>query len=324
LPSVLSSKQIITLALQAAKAGSFDLNGNATGFASQAGQLFNAILAGLSDDYDLDITKKTFNFTFVPATVAIGNTNVSLASGPFFLPPDYLRAKFGDVMWFNNNYPYQLVPVDLAEFDQFIQQAGFQNFPTTFATDMSQSQILTTTATANGTTTLTGLGSTAGIAVGQVAVSTGIPFNTVVTQVSPLVLSNAATTSGTITVTFQNPPLAYVWPPAGGAYPAMARYYSRMQPITTPESSDVIPWFPNTDFLLRELTGQLMFLTGDDRWQATLSDNADTNPGGSRVILTRYLKLQNDTDNRAKKVQLDARRFGYWRSQLPPSKILGY
>ncbi len=153
----LSAAQICDLARQAAKV---------RGMAAQSGEMLNSILADLCQKYDLDLAKKTLNFLLTPAAAHIGNLNAQLASGPFILPTDYLRTKINDVLYFPNglgNFPLRLTPIDLGEFDGLVQQAGFQNFPVFWVTDMSQS-----------------------------------------------------------------PPIAYVWPPASGAYPLMVRYASQM------------------------------------------------------------------------------------------------
>lgn len=249
----LTASQIITLAGQISKV---------PGFTSQAGQLLNAIQAELCQEHDFDIAKGTYNFTLTPAVARVGNLNAVLASGPFTLPADYLRAKIGDVLYFPNgltSFPFRLTPIDLEEFDSLVQQAGFQNFPSYWATDMSQS-----------------------------------------------------------------PPIAYVWPPASGAYPAMVRYYRQMPDIATPETSSAVPWFPNQQFLITELSGRLMQLAGDDRWEAFLSGNEEMHPSGSRVLLRRYLQMKDDKSNRTQHVTLDKRRFGPQRSNLPASKIFGY
>lgn len=257
----LTSAQIVSLALQTSKTGG-TVNGVNTGYTVQAGQFLNAILSELCQEHDFDVAKGTFNFTLAPAAAKIGNLNAQLASGPFTLPADYLRAKIGDVIMFPlglGNFPIKLIPIDLEEFDSLVQTAGFENFPVYWVTDMSQS-----------------------------------------------------------------PPIAYVWPPASGAYNTMVRYYRQMPDIATPETATAVPWFPNTQFLITELSGRLMQLAGDDRWEAFLSDNEEAHPGGSRVLLRRYLVLKDDTSNRSKTVKLDPRRFGPNRSALPKSKILGY
>jgi len=57
----------------------------------------------------------------------------------------------------------------------------------------------------------------------------------------------------------------YVWPPTSGAYPATVRYNSQQADITTPETSTTVPWFPNQNYLVTRLAGELMKITNDDR-----------------------------------------------------------
>lgn len=126
----LSSAQIVTLSTQVAKCPNYT---------SQAGQLLNSILSDLAQTYDFALARGTFNFNFTPAVAPIGNLNAQVASGPFTLPTDYLRAKKGDVMWFLQQVPYPMIPIDIEEFDTMVQQAGLQSYPYLWATDMSQS-----------------------------------------------------------------------------------------------------------------------------------------------------------------------------------------
>ena len=241
----LSAAQICTLARQVAKC---------PGFTSQSGELLNSLLADLCQKYDLDLAQKTLNFNLTPAAAPIGNLNAQLASGPFILPADYLRTKIDDVLYFPNglgNFPLRLTPIDMGEFDGLVQQAGFQNFPVFWVTDMSQS-----------------------------------------------------------------PPIAYVWPPASGAYPLMVRYASQMPDITTPETSATVPWFPNQEYLRKKLASSLMELSGDQRKETWEMD--------AENVLRGYLRMKDDSSNRAQRVKLDGRRFGRDWNKLPKSKILGY
>lgn len=313
----LTFAQIVTLATQTAKC---------PGFTTQAGLLLNSILDDLAQQYDLDVAKGTFNFNFPTARAAIGNLNASLASGPIFLPADYLRAKRGDIMWFNVGFPMQLVPIDLEEFDQLVQTPGLQSFPQLWATDMSQTQILLTTGNTHGTTTIDNIVDTSSLYVGIVAIGPDIPAFTTVTAVAAnsVTISKAATaTTASEQIIFQQPPLGYVWPPASGAYPAMVRYYRQTPPATAPDASNYTPWFPNSQYLITALAGRLMQVSGDDRWEAFLSEDEALHPGGAGVILRKYLNLKDDQSNRAKRVTLDRRRFGVGFSTLPPSKVLG-
>ena len=226
----LQSTQIVSLATQMA---------SLPGFTSQAGQFLNMILSDLCQARDLDITKKV-------TTISLGAT-----SGPYNLPADYLRAIKDEVFYTLNGIPYPLIPVDLAEFDNSPQQAGFNSYPTMYATDMSQS-----------------------------------------------------------------PPALYVWPPSNGVLPLTIRYFSQMPDIVTPELSNVVPWFPNQDYLITRLAGELMKIADDDRWTAFLTQ-ADK-------ILNFYLDLKDDSETRTHRVSLDKRFFRPRWGSLPSTKVVGF
>lgn len=108
------------------------------GMTSQAGQLLNVILSELAQTYDFDLNKKTLVFNFNPSLISpISGSNSIYGSGPYPLPADYLRAVIDDVFWTNQGVPYPLIPIDLADFDMAVQQAGIQSYPYWFCTDMS-------------------------------------------------------------------------------------------------------------------------------------------------------------------------------------------
>ncbi len=218
------------------------------GYTSQSGELLNAVLQELCQTYDLDVTRGTHVFNFNPASVGDPDyPNVQPGAGPYDLPADFLRmCNDKDNIWFLNGVPYPMIPVDISEYDNFVQQTNLQSYPYIAATDMS-------TAPPNGA----------------------------------------------------NPKMV-VWPPASGAYQCMLRYRRQMPDITTPETSSTVPWFPNSQYLRTRLAGELMKITNDDRWQAFLGDS----PSGAQGILNRYLKLKDDSTNRAKMVTLDRRQFG--------------
>lgn len=320
----MSAQQLTTLARQAAKA---------RGFVTQSGQLLNGVLSELCLEYDFDRAKQVFNFTLTPATAQIGNLNAQLASGPFILPVDYLRAKRNNVLFFPNglaNFPLRLIPIDIDEFDGLIQQAGFQNFPSFWVTDMSQAAgslqvgmaatLQGAVTNASTTLTLAAAPSTGQIVTGMGVSGLGIVPGTRITYSgsgTSVTLSQAAVaTIAAASYNFGTCPIAYVWPPASGSYPAMVRYQSLMPDILTPESSQVIPWYPGQQWLIDKLTARLMRLTGDDRWRAM--------DGACDADLRKLLELKDDDENRAKRVTLDRRRFGRQWSTLPASKILGY
>jgi hypothetical protein len=215
---------------------------------SQAGQKLNAILQDLYEQYDLELARKTTTITFNLGT-----------SGPYTLPADYLRARKGMIFYTYNGIPYSMVPIDLSEYDLLVQQAGFNDFPRDFATDMAPS-----------------------------------------------------------------PPTMYVWPPSSIVVPVTVRYYAQMPDITTPETSDTVPWFPNSNYLVTRLAGEMMQITGDDRAKDFLGDNEDAAPLGAGVLLRKYLKMKDDPEGKTNTVKLDRRLFGTNFSRLPNTKLVGW
>jgi hypothetical protein len=116
-------------------------------------------------------------------------------------------------------------------------------------------------------------------------------------------------------------PQGYVWPPPSGQYAAQFRYFCQMPDIDTPETSTTVPWFPNQSYLQTRLAGELMRITDDDRMPTFLGDGDE----GAQGILTRYLKLKDNRNNRAQSVRLDRRSFGGSNfANLPNTKTLGW
>lgn len=235
----LQSQQIITLACQIAKT---------PGMISQAGQKLNAILQDLCENQDIELARKTTTFPF------------TTSSGPYTLPDDYLRARKGMVFYTYNGVPYFPVPIDLSEYDALVQQAGFNDFPRDFTTDMAQT-----------------------------------------------------------------PPTMLFWPPPSiPGIVATVRYYSQMPEIATPETSKDVPWFPNSNYLITRLAGEMMQLAGDDRAEAFLSDDDRMHPLGAGVLLRKYLQMKDDPEGKTNTVKLDRRLFGTNFNRLPNTKIVGW
>jgi hypothetical protein len=122
------------------------------------------------------------------------------------------------------------------------------------------------------------------------------------------------------TDTSASPPSLFVWPPPSGAFVVTIRYFQQRADIVTPQSSTTVPWFPNTDYLVTRLAGELMKITDDARAPAFLDEGAT----GAQGILKRFLKLQADDNGRAKTVTLDRRRFGSPYSKAPDTKKIGW
>lgn len=235
------------------------------GWTTQGGQYLNAVLQELCQTYDFEVTRKTYYFDFDPGIVAPQGMSI-YGSGPYDLPTDFLRMsdKLSAIYQIGDGVPRVLIPCDLTQFDQLVQQAGNQTYPRILAIDMS-------------------------------------PVD--------------AEQQGDTTPSAQ----AYVWPPPSGAYAAQFRYFPQM-PDVDPTSTDV-PWFPNQNYLITRVAGELMKETDDDRWRTFLGDG----PEGAQGILNRYLKMKDNSSNRAKSVALDQRSFGGADfSRLPNTKTLGW
>ena len=114
----LTGDQLVTLALQDA---------HAPGFTAQAYQTLNMILNDLAQTYDFDVARGVYTFSF----------NTALGSGPIPLPSDYLRADNGEAFFTIQGTKYQMLSIELGDFDSLAQQAGLSSYPTVYATDLS-------------------------------------------------------------------------------------------------------------------------------------------------------------------------------------------
>lgn len=117
------------------------------------------------------------------------------------------------------------------------------------------------------------------------------------------------------------PPIAYFWPPPSAAFVAIIRYFSLMPDITDTATT---PWFPNQNYLITRLTGELCKGTDDDRANALLTDQDEINVGGAGVILRHFLEQHGDKSNRSQSVKLDRRRFGTSFDRLRNTKQIGW
>lgn len=119
-------------------------------------------------------------------------------------------------------------------------------------------------------------------------------------------------------------PDLYVWPPSNGAYTLIIGYQKQMADIVTPETSATVPWFPNNNYLITRLAGELMKLTNDDRVDAFLGSDQERNPGGAGTILRAYLGLKDDNEGSVKTVTLDKRRFRGRMNSSRNTKTIGW
>ncbi len=117
-----------------------------------------------------------------------------------------------------------------------------------------------------------------------------------------------------------------VWPPASGSFTAQLRYYCQPGTISVPESSTTVPWFPNTNYLITRLAGELMKLTDDERTGAFLGaeNEAQDNAQSATSILRKFLKMKDDPEGRVRRVELDRRFFGPQFANLRNTKNIGW
>jgi hypothetical protein len=123
---VLTAAQIIDLSTQIAKC---------PGFTSQALSFLNAVLQELAQDYDFNVIRKSYEFTF--DTGATGN-GYAPGSGPNLLPADFLRLHRNGCFYTISDVPYKLIGVTQEEFDSFVQQPGLASYPYLCYVDVTQ------------------------------------------------------------------------------------------------------------------------------------------------------------------------------------------
>jgi hypothetical protein len=95
--------------------------------------------------------------------------------------------------------------------------------------------------------------------------------------------------------------LFYIYPQSNNAITLTHRYYLRQTEITTPETSAVVPWFEDQDYLIQATAMRLMRITDDDRFGAF--------EAGCEALLRKHLMTEGDEQQVVKSVVLDPRRF---------------
>ncbi len=93
----------------------------------------------------------------------------------------------------------------------------------------------------------------------------------------------------------------FIYPQSGSGISVTHRYYNSQADIVTPETSSVIPWFPDQDYLLNATAVRLMRITDDDRMAKFEAD--------CERMLDLHLITEGDEQQVVKEVALDPRRF---------------
>jgi len=107
----------------------------------------------------------------------------------------------------------------------------------------------------------------------------------------------------------------YLYPMPNTTVAFTLRYWSQPPDIANPATSNVVPWFPDSDYLLTALAADVMRLTDDTR-QLQYATEAQNK-------LQAFLKMQGDRENHARTVKL-GNSFAGGSGRLPPSKVTGF
>ena len=293
------------------------------------------VLDDLCLKHDFALARGVYYFPLNPTLVTNigGNPNFS---GPYPLPLDYLRTSGSSgsegvqysLFYYFDGVPYPLQPWDLGRMDVQVQQPGIQNFPYAYATDISPETTAQdrlagiTTASTSITSNVITVAAQNNMAVGMGLAGNGIAAGAMITAItgSSISMSISATATfvnvtgaGAAAVMFGTPPNLFVYPGPSGAFPTTLRYQRLMPPLL---DFTRVPWFPDQQYLLTRLTGE-MADTSDDTRAGNLKQQA-------MALLGQYETFSDDKTNRAQRANLDRQRFGRAFSRLPNTKTTGW
>lgn len=103
------------------------------------------------------------------------------------------------------------------------------------------------------------------------------------------------------TDTSTTPVTIYIYPNPTISVALQLRYFSLPADIVSPETSDTVPWFPYSKYLIHMVATEVMKLSDDLRWEKF--------EGMGKTMLQDYLRNTNDDAGYAKQVTLDRRMF---------------
>lgn len=104
----------------------------------------------------------------------------------------------------------------------------------------------------------------------------------------------------------------FIYPQSSGQITLTHRYMQSRPAIATPETSTVIPWFPDQDYLIKATAARLMEISDDTRYDSFIARCDD--------MLRTHLIMEGDEQAVVKHVRLDPRAFHVNRV-LRPTKI---
>lgn len=347
-----TAASIIGRALQISKTGSTNAAGISTGYTVQALDELNSILGHICRTVDFSAARGQYNFTFATNLVSSGGGNI-ITSAPNPLPLDYLRVQVSggstgaqrSTKWYLDGVPYDMIEVDLTEFDDQVQQAGIQSYPYFCTKDIAQLVIVkvTTGDLSTASTTIQNVADLVGLRQGM-SISGGIgpqsiivpgttitglsgaTNGTIVLSTAPQVQSGQANiTLAQATLNVGYAPTLLIYPPPSGAFNAMIRY-QRMMPALTQAQVDAgaFPWFDDDYTLIDGLAGQLMRYADDARAVEYIGAGIGREGGRFNARIAQYTKLADDNANRSQNIQMDRRWFGTPFQTLRNTKKIGW
>ena len=104
----------------------------------------------------------------------------------------------------------------------------------------------------------------------------------------------------------------FIYPQSSGLITLTHRYMVKQPDISAPETSTVIPWFPDAMYLIKRTAAELMTESDDTRYDSFIKQCED--------MLRTHLIMEGDEQQVVKSVRLDPRRFHSNRT-LKPTKI---
>lgn len=94
----------------------------------------------------------------------------------------------------------------------------------------------------------------------------------------------------------------YIYPQSSGAISLTHRYMQKQDDITTPETSAVVPWFEDQDYLIKATAARLMEITDDDRLPSFIADC-------EKMLRTHLIMAADDEQQIVRSVKLDPWAF---------------
>lgn len=107
-----------------------------------------------------------------------------------------------------------------------------------------------------------------------------------------------------------------IFPQSNFSLSLQHRYMINQPDITTPESSAVIPWFTDQDYLIEATAARMMRITDDSRYDKFTAR-------AEEMLRIHLITGDGDEQQVVKEVRLDPRRFHTFRG-IKPTKITGF